>query len=116
MGITRNFFLSYDLNGKSPTHAEMDKHLHKLGCPVDRVLETVWFVHTLWDRQTLYNYANSILSVNDRLLVIESLGATMRNLLVPDGKVGALWDVPLVVPAAPLQPAVTAASLARFGR
>jgi len=116
LGTNRNFFLSYDLNGSTPSHAEMDKHLRKLPCPVERVLETVWYVHTLWNEAALYTYVNSILSVNDRVLVIEATDAMMRNLLVPNQSVQKLWQLPLVLPAAPRPPAMRRPALALSGR
>ena len=99
MGTNRNFFFSYDLNGKAPSHADMDKHIRKLPCNVERVLETVWFIHTLWDKSSLYNYLNSILSQNDRVLLVEAEDAVMRNLLVPNQTIQNEWRAPLVLPA-----------------
>ncbi len=87
-----NYFVSYDLNGKTPTHAEMDEHLKKLGkkC-IHRVLETVWYVNYAGTLQQLADYVNSILSSNDRLLVIEAIDCRLRNLLVPDKTIQDCW-------------------------
>ncbi len=38
------YFISYDLNGSTPTHAQMDKHLEQKYKLRQRILETVWFV------------------------------------------------------------------------
>lgn len=87
-----NYFLSYDLNGKHPTHAEMDEHLKGLNGTVRRVLETVWYVHTSLSMSDVFDHANDILSGNDRLLVIHANNARMRNLLVPSEKIVDDWN------------------------
>jgi hypothetical protein len=88
-----NYFVSYDLNGQTPTHAKMDEHLKKLGNCVVRVLETVWYVKTTKNADQLYEYANSLLSTNDRLLVVTASSATWRNLLPGSGdKVEQCWN------------------------
>ena len=104
MGSEQNFFFSYDLNGTAPSHAEMDKHIRKLPCNVERVLETVWFIHTLWDKWSLYNYLNAILSQNDRVLLVEAGDAVLRNLLVPTLTIQNEWRAPLVLSALPRPP------------
>ncbi len=86
-----NYFVSYDLNGRNPTHAEMDKHLKKLGKCVLRVLETVWYVRSQKSAEQLYNYVNSILSSNDRVLVIDARNCHWRNLLVSDQAIQNCW-------------------------
>ncbi len=87
-----NYFISYDLNGQTPTHREFDEHLEKLGKCVYRVLETVWYVHTSQTRDQVYAHANSILSPNDRLLVIVASDCTWRNLLVPSEHIQKCWN------------------------
>lgn len=88
-----NYFVSYDLNGQAPTHAQMDAHLNKLGGPcVHRVLETVWYVKYGGALDQLYAYVNSILSNNDRLLVIDANNAQIRNLLVTNDAVIKCWN------------------------
>lgn len=90
--MAANYFVSYDLNGQRPTHQEMDDHLKLLGRCVHRVLETVWYVRTNKSRSDLYTYVNSILSTNDRVLIIEASGANWRNMLVPDKAVLDCWN------------------------
>lgn len=85
-----NFFVSDDLNGNTPTHAQMDVHLKKLG-RVNRVLETVWYVGGGFSKEQVFDYANSVLNVNDRLLVIEADDARMRNLLVQNEHLQKAW-------------------------
>ena len=88
-----NYFVTYDLNGQNPTHAKMDEHLKKLGNCVARVLETVWYVKTTKTKQELYEYTNSILSNNDRVLIIVANDATWRNLLPTSGeKIQECWN------------------------
>ncbi|MDP9422619.1 MAG: hypothetical protein M3Q19_07285 [Pseudomonadota bacterium] len=87
-----NYFVSYDLNGKTPTHAQMDKHLEKAGYGRGRILETVWYVKANANLDAVYNYVNSILSVNDRLIVIEAHNAITRNLLISNELLAGAWN------------------------
>lgn len=110
------YFFSYDLNGKSPTHAEMDRHIRALfGATVHRVLETVWFIRTGLTEQQLYAYLNQKLSANDRILVIEATDAMMRNLLVPSYLIQNAWVDAPSLPAAH-RPPVTAPRALGLGR
>ena len=86
-----NYFVSYDLNGTRPSHSEMDAHLKKLGPCVLRVVETVWYIRSSKTLSEVYTYMQSILSVNDRALVIWANQSTFRNLLVPDETVLKCW-------------------------
>jgi len=90
--MATNFFASYDLNRPNPTHKEMDDHLKRLGSCVHRVLETVWYIRSNRTREQLYEYMNSILSDNDRVLVIEAKDCIWRNLLVSDKTVLDCWS------------------------
>lgn len=87
-----NFFVSYDLNGKTPTHAEMDAHLKKIGKCVHRVLETVWYVHSNHTQKSLYDYVNGILSNNDGVIIIEANDCYFRNLLVTKEAIQNCWN------------------------
>ncbi len=87
-----NYFVSYDLNGQHPTHAEMDAHLKKLGPCTLRVLETVWYVRSTKTLQEMYTYVNQILSANDSVLVIDARNCRWRNLLVSDDQLKNCWD------------------------
>lgn len=87
-----NYFISYDLNGQRPTHAEMDKHLQKLGPCVLRVLETVWYVAYSGTEENLFKHANQILSNNDSLLVISASNCRWKNLLVSDEQLQQCWN------------------------
>lgn len=90
--MANNYFASYDLNGPRPTHCEMDDHLKKLGPCVLRVLETVWYIKTNKTEAELYQYMNSILSPNDRVLIIAASNCTWTNLLVPDQTLQNCWN------------------------
>ncbi len=90
--MATNYFASYDLNGQRPSHKEMDDHLKRLGPCVHRVLETVWYIRSNMTKEQLYDYMNSILSSNDRILVIEAANCIFRNLLVPDKSVLDCWN------------------------
>jgi hypothetical protein len=80
-GMMTHYFVSYDLNGSTPTHAQMDKHIVAFSSQSARVLETVWYVASNRTAKELYDHVNSLLSINDRLLIIEANAARYRNLL-----------------------------------
>ncbi|KMK67257.1 hypothetical protein [Puniceibacterium sp. IMCC21224] len=58
-----SYLLSYDLNGPTPSHKEMDDLIRSISSKAGRVLETVWWV----------DYAGSAAQLRDRLL------STLRN-------------------------------------
>ncbi len=87
-----NFIVSYDLNGPHPTHDEMDDHLAKLGYARGRVLETVWYVAAATSTTDLHGQILSILSVDDRLLVVEASEASLTNLLINDESLIQSWN------------------------
>lgn len=91
--MATNYFASYDLNGQRPTHSEMDDHLKRLGPCVHRVLETVWYIRSDRTKEQLYQYMNSILSDNDRILVIVASDCIWRNLLIPDQTLKNCWNM-----------------------
>ena len=86
-----NYIVSYDLNGNTPTHAQMDKHMESAGWARGRILETVWYVGSTMNREAVFNHINSILSTDDRLIVVEAREATFRNLLVTDKSFQDEW-------------------------
>ncbi|MBX3484802.1 hypothetical protein [Phenylobacterium sp.] len=88
-----NFIVSYDLNGPSPSHHEMDEHLQKLGGTRGRLLETVWYVKTEgMTHVTLRNYVAAILQPEDQLLVVDCYAAAWQNLLVTDASFKGAWE------------------------
>ncbi|MGF7172107.1 hypothetical protein FHS91_003812 [Sphingobium xanthum] len=86
-----NYFVSYDLNGSTPTHEQMDKHMATAGWARGRVLETVWYVGTPMNLDAVFDHVNSILSNNDQLLVIDARNASFRNLLITDESLQQAW-------------------------
>ena len=48
-----------------------------------KLLESVWFLRTKKDGEQIYEHVNSALGEGDRLIVVESAGATYRDLLTP---------------------------------
>lgn len=86
-----NYIVSYDLNGNRPTHAQMDKHMESAGWARGRILETVWYVGTPSSRKAVYDHINSILSTNDRIIVVDAGQATFRNLLLNDQSLVDAW-------------------------
>ena len=88
-----NYIVSYDLNGSTPTHSQMDKHIAlKPGWSRGRILETVWYIGTQDTQIEVYNHFNSILSFNDRLLVVTAQSAHWRNLLIADQAIQDSWQ------------------------
>lgn len=87
-----NYIISYDLNGRTPTHAQMDAHLNSGGYTRARILETVWYVKAPHDLNTVFSYINRILSDNDRLLVVQAMNAQVRNLLVDLDSLRKAWN------------------------
>lgn len=86
-----NYIVSYDLNGPVPTHAQMDKHMENAGWARGRILETVWYVGAAMTQQQVFAHINSILTNNDRLIVVAASDATFRNLLVTDAALQKAW-------------------------
>jgi hypothetical protein len=88
----KNFIVSYDLNGRTPTHAQMDAHI-KAGCrQYGRILETVWYIQADTTADALAIYLWQIMSPNDRLMVVEGGRAMFKNLLVRDDEVIKAWN------------------------
>jgi hypothetical protein len=86
-----NYIVSYELNGSTPTHKQMDQHMADAGWTRARILETVWYVGTPQTRREVYDHVNAILSKNDQIIVISASAATFRNLLVDDDSLQAAW-------------------------
>lgn len=87
-----NFIVSYDLNGSRPSHAEMDKHLEKIGAARGRILETVWYVGHPGTVSDVFNHVASILGREDRLIVAEATEAQWQNLLKTDQSLLTAWQ------------------------
>lgn len=87
-----NLLVTYDLNGKTPTHAQVDKHLKALPCTYGRILETVWFVHGAFTADQLANYMRQIISRNDRLVVVQCSRGLFQNTLTGDGPLVRTWN------------------------
>lgn len=87
-----NYIVSYDLNGSTPTHKQMDDHLQKLGVARGRILETVWYVAYSGTTTQLFDHVKTILSSNDRLIVVKATDAVFRNLLINDQSLLDTWQ------------------------
>lgn len=87
-----NYIVSYDLNGRVPTHQQMDKHMEKVGWIRGRILETVWHVGTRATLDQVANHVGQLLSGNDSLVVVSCVGGRFKNLLIPDQKVIDAWN------------------------
>ena len=86
-----NFIVSYDLNGSSPSHSEVDAVLEGLGGARGRILETVWWVGYSGSQQSLFDAVRNTLSPNDRLFVGEVQDAIWQNLLIDDQPLLDAW-------------------------
>lgn len=86
-----NFIISYDLNGPTPSHQQMDKHLATLVVNRGRVLETVWWVDYPGTAAQLRDQVKTILGSEDLLLVIEAKSAAWTKLLVDTDALLTAW-------------------------
>ncbi|MBB4618997.1 hypothetical protein GGQ96_003147 [Sphingomonas abaci] len=88
-----NYIVSYDLNGSTPTHKEMDAYISaNVKWTRGRILETVWYIGTSDSKSVVFDYFNKILSKNDRLLVVSCSDASWRNLIVNDESFRSEWN------------------------
>ena len=79
------------MNGPKPSHAEMDKHLEKIGAARGRILESVWYVGTPQTQAQLLDHIKLILGTEDLLLVVQATSATWTKLLVENEPLLAAW-------------------------
>lgn len=77
-----NFLVTYDLNGPSPSHKQMDELIPKLAVTYGRVLETVWWLDYPGTAAQLRDRLKTILGPEDLLLVVECKSAAWTKLLV----------------------------------
>ncbi|MEW7007566.1 hypothetical protein [Lentilitoribacter sp. EG35] len=87
-----NMIVSWDLNGSSPSHAEMDKYIGNITADAKRVLETVWWVKYHGTAEQLRDRILSLVSNNDRLLVIEAKDGAWYNVLVANNDLANSWN------------------------
>lgn len=86
-----NYIVSYDLNGPTPSHKQMDDHLGKIGAARGRILETVWYVGYQGTQNQLLEHIKTILGKEDLLIVVKAASATWTKLLVDDKSLVAAW-------------------------
>jgi hypothetical protein len=80
-----NYIFSYDLNGKTPTHAEMDTHISQLpGAVRGRILETVWYIRYGGTMAQLAEYLALKFSDNDLYILVDASRAVCSNQLLVD--------------------------------
>lgn len=93
LNMVFNYIVSYDLNGKTPTHAEMDKHIKAIkGVVAGRLLETVWLIRCSATIDVLTNYLRQKLSPNDSLIVVHGAAARFQNTLPGDSNVVTVYN------------------------
>jgi hypothetical protein len=91
-----NYIVSYDLNGPTPTHSQMDHHVERMGhWSRGRILETVWYIGTSDSLETVYSHFDAALSSNDGLMVVQASEAMFRGLLVTSESVEQEWQLNL---------------------
>lgn len=86
-----NYVVSYDLNGPSPSHKQMDDHLAMIGAARGRILETVWYVGYSGTQNQLLDHLKSILGKEDLIIVVEANSATWTKLLVDNQSLISAW-------------------------
>lgn len=86
-----NYIVSYDLNGPSPSHKEMDQHLEKLGVGRGRILESVWWVGYPGTQKELLEHIKTILRSEDLLIVVKAESATWTKLLISNDSLVTAW-------------------------
>lgn len=86
-----NFIITYDLNGPTPSHKQMDDHLQSLTANRGRVLETVWWVDYPGTAAALRDQVKTILGPEDLLLVIEAKSAAWTKLLINSASLIQAW-------------------------
>lgn len=79
-----SFLITYDLNGPSPSHKQMDDLIPKIAVTYGRILETVWWVDYSGTAAQLRDRLMSTLRKEDSLMVCECNSAAWHNLLIND--------------------------------
>lgn len=75
-----NYIVTYDLNGPSPSHRDVDREMDALGA--SRILETVWWLDWSGTPAGLRDHLMSILQIEDGLLVCKISAAAWNSLRV----------------------------------
>ncbi|ODS57246.1 MAG: hypothetical protein ABS40_06760 [Agrobacterium sp. SCN 61-19] len=86
-----NFIFTYDLNGTLPSHKAMDDHIIGLGFPCGRILETVWYIKYPGTLESLTALFTSILSPNDRYVLVDANRMSFNNLLIKHADITQTW-------------------------
>lgn len=84
-------FWSYDLNGSTPAHSQMELHLRSSEWGWARLLKTVWYVGAVATEQEVISFVEQMLGQTDSLLVVRCDRAVWRNLLVEDASLQQYW-------------------------
>jgi hypothetical protein len=79
-----SYIISYDLNGPTPSHKDVDQLIRSISAKAGRVLETVWWVDYAGTEVQLRDRLRTILRKEDRLFVGACPRAAWYNLLVTD--------------------------------
>jgi hypothetical protein len=79
-----SFVISYDLNGPTPTHTQMDEFIRQNTQRSGRILESVWWVDFVGTSAQLRDRLLTILCREDSVMVCKCQEAAWHNLLVQD--------------------------------
>lgn len=80
-----NLFVSYDLIAPNKNYAAVEAAIKQCGLAV-RVLESVWYVKSTSDLESVRNHIAQFIDGNDKLLVINASSACGQN-------IGSPWDI-----------------------
>jgi hypothetical protein len=76
-----NYVVAFDTKSQG---GAVEKRIQSLTAhQAHRLLDSVWLLQTEKSGEQIYEHLNSALGVGDRLIVIQSAGATYRDLLTP---------------------------------
>jgi hypothetical protein len=87
-----NYIVTYDLNGSTPTHKQMDDHLKTIVTNHGRILETVWWIEYSGTAEQLRDRISTILGKEDLLLVVQAASAAWTKLLVNSQSLLNAWS------------------------
>jgi hypothetical protein len=86
-----NLFIAYDLDKPGQNYAGVEKAIKSLGAWA-HVQQSVWYVHTQYDAQSVANFIRKEMDSNDRLLVIDAANAYWYNPMAQESFIQQQWS------------------------
>lgn len=77
--MASNLFISYDLHEPGQNYEAVVAAIKQLG-PCTRVHYSLWYVRSRMNAADVADYVWKVMDANDRLIVIDALGAAWHNL------------------------------------